>query len=268
MAGDGRHGRGDDAGAARRPPPDSSTNSCSSPSCGRAALAFLDRSWRRVADLAIAVAVGAAVAAPQLLACGRGEARQLARLRQDARASSSRRRCRPSPTASRRSCSARSATSTRPSSPAGSRRSATSASAARSLAVVRHRRSASAIRPAGRWRSRSARSPSSAWCGHSDRAHAVFTVAYDWLPGFDLARASARWLDVTVFGVALGVAWGVDVLADSVRGTSDRRRRVGGCSRSSSARAPRARPRARRGRRSASSPMAGPWRRGWRWRRS
>ena len=43
----------------------------------------------------------------------------------------------------------------------------------------------------------------------------VFTFAYDWLPGFDLARASARWLDVTAFAVALGVGWGVDALTRS-----------------------------------------------------
>jgi hypothetical protein len=41
----------------------------------------------------------------------------------------------------------------------------------------------------------------------------VFTFAYDWLPGFDLARASARWLNVTAFVVAIGVGWAVDAIA-------------------------------------------------------
>ena len=50
----------------------------------------------------------------------------------------------------------------------------------------------------------------------------VFTVAYNWLPGFDLARGSARWLDVTVFSVALGVAWGVDALTTTARNSTTR----------------------------------------------
>jgi hypothetical protein len=40
----------------------------------------------------------------------------------------------------------------------------------------------------------------------------VFTAAYDWLPGFDLARASARWLDVTALCVAIGAGWAVDAI--------------------------------------------------------
>jgi hypothetical protein len=38
----------------------------------------------------------------------------------------------------------------------------------------------------------------------------LFTVAYDWLPGFDLARGSARWLDITALGAAIGAGWAVD----------------------------------------------------------
>jgi hypothetical protein len=38
----------------------------------------------------------------------------------------------------------------------------------------------------------------------------LFTVAYHWLPGFDLARGSARWLDVTALAAAIGVGWAVD----------------------------------------------------------
>jgi hypothetical protein len=47
----------------------------------------------------------------------------------------------------------------------------------------------------------------------------MFTAAYDWLPGFDLARASSRWLDVTALAAALGVGWAVDALVrrDDVR---------------------------------------------------
>jgi len=41
----------------------------------------------------------------------------------------------------------------------------------------------------------------------------VFTVAYNWLPGFDLARGSGRWLDITTIAVAIGVAWAVDAVA-------------------------------------------------------
>jgi hypothetical protein len=40
----------------------------------------------------------------------------------------------------------------------------------------------------------------------------LFTGARRWLPGFDLVRGSARWLDVTAFSVALAVAWGIDTL--------------------------------------------------------
>ena len=42
----------------------------------------------------------------------------------------------------------------------------------------------------------------------------VFTIAYHLLPGFDLARGSARWLDITAIAAAVGVAWAVQAVAD------------------------------------------------------
>ncbi|HEX4980721.1 MAG TPA: hypothetical protein VFV63_03445 [Ilumatobacteraceae bacterium] len=42
----------------------------------------------------------------------------------------------------------------------------------------------------------------------------IFTIAYNVLPGFDLARGSARWLDITAIATAIGVAWAVEAVAD------------------------------------------------------
>ncbi len=42
----------------------------------------------------------------------------------------------------------------------------------------------------------------------------IFTIAYRVLPGFDLARGSSRWLDITAIAAAIGVAWAVDAVAN------------------------------------------------------
>jgi hypothetical protein len=42
----------------------------------------------------------------------------------------------------------------------------------------------------------------------------LFTTLYHVLPGFDLARGSARWLDISVIAAAIGVAWAVEAVAD------------------------------------------------------
>ena len=45
----------------------------------------------------------------------------------------------------------------------------------------------------------------------------VFDAAFDFLPGFDLARASARWLVVVVIVAAIFVGVGVDVVVARLR---------------------------------------------------
>jgi hypothetical protein len=40
----------------------------------------------------------------------------------------------------------------------------------------------------------------------------LFTFAYNWLPGFDLARASARWVDITALAVGIAVAFAVEAV--------------------------------------------------------
>ena len=176
-----------------------------------AAMTFLHRSWRRVADLAIAVGIGALVAAPQLLASvaakrdsSLGFGRTLEELE--------------SPTLSAQ--------------PGrivqillGSFRHVDEAVFAGGFESIGHVGVAAgllAVFGIGIALRDPRRRPLAIALGvivvigvvwALGPRTPVFTFAYDWLPGFDLARGSARWLDVTAFGVALGVAWGVDELA-------------------------------------------------------
>ncbi|MEX2627076.1 MAG: hypothetical protein WD225_09330 [Ilumatobacteraceae bacterium] len=46
----------------------------------------------------------------------------------------------------------------------------------------------------------------------------VFRVAYDWIPGFDLARASGRWLGVTAVFASIAAGLGLEVLRRQPRG--------------------------------------------------
>jgi hypothetical protein len=178
-----------------------------------AALTFLHRSWRRVADLAIAVAIGAAVAAPQLLAAiaakrdsSLGFGRTLPELR--------------SPELSAQ--------------PGrivqillGSFRHVNEAVFAGGFESIGHVGVAAAFLAVfgiGTALRDPRRRPLAIAVGMVAVIGVVwalgprtrlFTAARRWLPGFDLVRGSARWLDVTAFCVALGVAWGVDALAKS-----------------------------------------------------
>ncbi len=244
MAGDGRHGRGDDAGAARRPPPDRLPTRVRRHPVDRGAgvppsiVATRGRPGDRGGDRRR----GCGTAAPGM----RSPRSATARSASAGRSSSwSRRRCRPSPTGSCRSCSARSATSTRRSSPVGSSRSVMSVWPRRSLAVFgigvalrdpRRRPLAialGAIAVIGVVWALGPRTP-------------VFTVAYDWLPGFDLARGSARWLDVTV--VRRRVRRGVGRRRARPRRRATSTTRWWLLSVVAGVASPRGRPRARRGR--------------------
>lgn len=44
----------------------------------------------------------------------------------------------------------------------------------------------------------------------------LFTVAYDLMPGFDLARGSGRWINVTAMALAIAVGLGIELLRDRV----------------------------------------------------
>ena len=197
-----------------------------------AALTFRHRSWRRLADLGDRGRGRRARRCAAAARSDRREARQLARLRADAGPSWSRRRSRRSRDRIvqillgsfrhvERSRLRRRVRVDRPRRCRGGVRSPSSASA--SHCATRLRRplaiALGAIAVIGVVWALGPRTP-------------VFTFAYDWLPGFDLARGSARWLDVTAFAVALGVGMG----DRRTRRSRPRRRRSGRCCRSSPAR--------------------------------